>query len=144
MDPLSIAAFAATVLEVGIRVSGQVNGAITTWKTTDVVLLALSNETSNLNLVLDHMYRAWQEIAECESQLPATRDETLSSTLASLLEDADKLLRRLQTLILDIGSRPRTRRRFTWLQKQSLAIDLQGDLRNVRLRLSELLLANSA
>ena len=144
MDPLSIAAFAATVLEVGIRVSGQVNGAITTWKTTDVVLLALSNETSNLNLVLDHMYRAWQEIAECESQLPATRDETLSSTLASLLEDADKLLRRLQTLILDIGSRPRTRRRFTWLQKQSLATDLQGDLRNVRLRLSELLLANSA
>ena len=144
MDPLSIAAFAATVLEVGIRVSGQVNGAITTWKTTDVVLLALANETSNLNLVLDHMYRAWQEIAECESQLPATRDETLSSTLASLLEDADKLLRRLQTLILDIGSRPRTRRRFTWLQKQSLAIDLQGDLRNVRLRLSELLLANSA
>jgi hypothetical protein len=144
MDPLSVAAFAVTVLQVGISVSVQINGVITTWKTADAVLLALANEASDLNLVLDHTYRAWQGIAECESQLPAARDETLSGTLASSLEQADTLLRRLQTLILDIGSRPRTRRRYAWLQRHSLTADLQGDLRNVRLRLTELLLANSA
>jgi hypothetical protein len=144
MDPFSIVAFAATILELGLRVSGQMNGVISTWKTADPVILALANEISDLNLVLHHMSHTWHTVrnnAGGGAKGGTEYNESFLAALNDLLSHAERLLQQLEVVVLEVASLSKTRRKFVWLKRHGIAKDLQVRLRGVRTRATELLLA---
>jgi len=138
MDPISIAAFAAAIVEIGLRVSGHTNGLIRTWKTADPVILALANEISDLVIILNHVQQAAMAMESSKRHDPA-----LLLTLKGALHQADDFLTQLESVVEEVGSLSTTKRRFKWLKQSTVAARMQEQLISVRRRITEILLSHS-
>jgi len=143
MDPVSIVALAATVLEIGIRVSGHLGNVVATWKSADPVILALANEISDLTVVLDHMNCAWKRIRDISDPNDASDVGFLGAFNGALLQ-AELHLQELERVIIETGSLGNLKRKYKWLRNSAVAKDMQAKLRDVRLRLTELLITYNA
>jgi hypothetical protein len=141
MDPLSIIVSVATLLDVGMRVSREMNSVIKTWKTATPTIFALHNEISDLNVVLDHMSHTWQTI---RANTSGTKyDRNFLAAFEDNLTQAEHLLQKTESFVLELKSLSSLKMKYKWLRKNSVAEELKDQLREVRVRLGELLAAYS-
>ncbi len=139
MDPLSIIASVASILELGLKVSKGVDGIVRTWKTASPVIFAINNEVSDLNVVLDHMSHAWHGI----QKNPGVNkyDAHFSEAFNAQLEQAEDILGQVDQLIRELRAMSSFKMKLKWLSRNSRVAEQKNKLKDVRLRLSELLLA---
>jgi DUF971 family protein len=135
MDPFSIFASVTTLLEVGLRASKELNGVIRIWKTAIPVIIALHNEVSDLNIVLDQT-RLAEGFVRAKG---AKYDVGFLEALEHHIHQAQTVLGEINVLIREIKLQGKYKKKYTWLFKHTLARDLQQNLRDVRLRINELL-----
>jgi hypothetical protein len=139
MDPLTIIVSAASLLEVGMKISKEVDGIIKLWTTASPVIYALHNEISDLNVVLDYMSHAWNAVNIKANG--AKFDNHFLKAFNAQLEQAEDLLGQLDRLVTELRAASSFKMKLKWMKKNSRAAELQGKLRDVRSRLSELLAA---
>lgn len=139
MDPISLIASVATLLEVGMRVSREMDGVIKTWSTATPVIFAIYNEVSDLNVVLDHMSHAWATVRDGPDGESKYQQQFLEAFNAGL-EQAEALLEQLEKMVVELKGLGSLKRKYQWLKKNTVAAELQGRLRDVRMRLTELLI----
>jgi len=139
MDPLSIIASAASILELGLKVNKGVHGIVKTWKSASPVLFAIHNEISDLNVVLDHMTNAWMNVhAKADD---SKYDAHFLKALHSELDQAERLLGQIDQMVQELRAMSSLRMKFKWLSRNSRVTVTQGMLKDVRMRISELMLA---
>jgi len=139
MDPLSIVASAASILELGLKVSKGVNGVITTWRSAAPVIFALHNEVSDLNVVLDHMTHAWTSI-HAKSR-DNKQDRHFLKAFHLQLDQAEDVLHQINREVQALRAMNSFKMKFKWLSRNSRVAGMQSRLKDVRMRLSELMLA---
>lgn len=137
MDPFSIFVSVATLLEVGMRASRELGGVIQTWKGAPPAILALYNEVSDLNIVLDHT----RSVGETIDAKGAKYDAKFLEALDDHLYQARKLLTELEILVLSLKDLSSVKKKYKWLFRNTDASGLQHRLREVRARVNELLIA---
>jgi hypothetical protein len=137
MDPLSVVASVASLLEIGMRVSKELNGVIHTWKTAAPSIIALYNEITDLNVVLDHT-RSAQETVQAKG---AKYDAAFLEAMNDNLRQCEKVMVELDTLVVELRSMGNLKMKYKWLRKNSVASEMQTQLRDIRVRINELLVA---
>jgi Fungal N-terminal domain of STAND proteins len=137
MDPLSIIASALTILEVGTKVSKGLSEIINTWNGAPPAILALYNEISDLNVVLDHVSDAQRTVKANGAKF----DTQFLEALDEHLYQARQLLSQLETLVRELKDLSSVKKKYKWLFKNSEATNLQHRIREVRSRINDLLVA---
>ena len=101
--------------------------------------MALSNEVSDLVVVLDHIYAAQESVRAKGGK----HDHQFIVALESNLVQTEELLHQLATLLVELKALSSLKRKYKWQRKQYVAEDLQRRLRMSRLRINELLIAHN-
>jgi hypothetical protein len=137
MDPLSIVASIASVLQFGVSVSTGLGALISTWKNASPAIYALYNEVSDLNVVLDHAHRCQETVALSATPLNAK----FLASLSDQLTQARQILGKMEELVNQLVQLGGWKKRWKWLAKTNKATELKYRLRSVRIRINELLVA---
>jgi hypothetical protein len=138
-DPFSVFSATLGILDVSERISAKVVDLFCNWKDAPILILALSSETTELNNVMDRIREAEQTVrGYCMQQ-----DMGFVFALDAQLRKARCYLEALETLVDDLKRGTSIVRRNKWLLKKSTAAKLQTQLRDIRLRIHELLTAHN-
>lgn len=139
MDPFSVAAGVVGVLDSGIRLASGLRSLIETWRASVPEILSLHNEVADLNVILHRT-----EAARLGVLLTATKqDAVFAEALMDHLQQAESHLLAIEKLVAHVRSLVGSRRRFEWLRQKSRAERMKRDLRRVRVRINDLLLAHN-
>ena len=137
MNPFSIAAGVAGFLSLSGSRAQYLRRLIHNAKYAPHEILALSNEVSDINLVLSDIDSTNRIIGS------SVQTEDLCNALPELLKTARSSVRKLEDLVAEVYTvLPNGRakfQRYTWVRKRASAISLQHDLVNVKKSLSLLL-----
>lgn len=128
-----------SVLDVGTRVSARLGHLIQDWKDAPPLILCLANEMADLKIVLDRIYDAQQSVRNST----ALQSVELVASLDSQLQSAQRHFMDLDTLVNEMNRLKSFKRRNKWIRKRSRASTLRTELKAVRIRISELLLAHN-
>ena len=124
-DPLSVSASVVAVLGAGISVSNAIKTVIQGYREAPVAITALSNEVSDLIVVL-------QEVRD------RNLDGVTAGSLAAALSRAEAKLEELRVFVQglgvvdSVGKWRRTYERATWGKKKERAQELKSGLRDVK------------
>lgn len=125
-----------SVLDIGVRTSTKLSQLINEWKFAPNLLLALSNEVSDLDVVLDRIKESQNTIQTSN----ILQNAELLTQLNTQLQRAKHTLTELEKSINDFDRLSTLRKRNKWLLKKSKAESLQKDLRIRRRQINDLLL----
>jgi hypothetical protein len=131
---------ALSILDVSGRISAMVTDLIRNWNKAPTLILALSNEMSDLKILMDRVRDAGQTVRGSNTQL----NTEFTFALDVQLQKATDYLGELEKLVDDLNRGKLIERRNKWLLKKSTAAKLQTQLRDVRLRINELLVVHNA
>lgn len=138
-DPFSAFSAALSVLDVTGRTSAKLVDLVCNWKDAPALIVALSNETEDLKVVMDRIRDAGQTVQDRNMK----NDTDFTFALGAQLQKARDHLGELETLVDDLKRGNSIVERGKWLLKKSIAAEIQTQLRDVRLRINELLLAHN-
>lgn len=132
----AFAIFAAVpgLLDIAGRSSAGLVHAIKAWKSVPASLLALSNEVSDLKLVLDHV----ATLAD-----PQISNSSLEDTLSQQLRKASQHLGELDSLMTEFNALPRYKQKTRWIAKRSKVEQLKNNIKEVRSKMADLLLIHN-
>ncbi|KAK0708868.1 hypothetical protein B0T21DRAFT_83037 [Apiosordaria backusii] len=138
-DPLSIASGVASLLNVAGRTATCLYEFHQDLKHGPDLILALSNEVSDLTLVLDRVNGA------CESlENLAVRESTpYVSALGAQLGKAQEVFAKLETLSIALSKQKRSMQRIKWCLRQNKVTALKSEVREVRLKINEIMTAHN-
>ncbi|KAI0439742.1 hypothetical protein F4803DRAFT_27368 [Xylaria telfairii] len=139
-DPFSILAGAAGLADVAIKTSLKLCSLVSEFKTAPALILALSNEITEISIVLERVDESRKAV---ESLGDWQHDAGFLNDLNGQLNNARTILGDLGALaaILSLGNSPAER--FRWLRKKKHAAQLKGRLKAARERINELLVAHN-
>ncbi|KAK4200931.1 ankyrin repeat-containing domain protein [Triangularia verruculosa] len=138
-DPLSIASGVASLLNVAGRTATCLYEFQQDLKHGPDLILALSNEVSDLILVLDRINEAQETL-----QMLARQESTgYVSALGTQLDKVREVLSRLEALAASLSKQKRSMQRIKWCLRQNKAAVLKSEVREVRLRINEIMMAHN-
>ena len=119
-DPLSVSASLVAIVGAGISVGKTLEALIRDYRETPVAVTALSNEVSDLVLVL----------TEVRAVVDQNAGQTVQTTLVTVLERADAKLVLLKTFVdgLDAAGKLDRVERVKWTRKKKKAALLKKEL----------------
>jgi hypothetical protein len=138
-DPLSIAASAFAVLQIGAACAKSLLSIIQSIRDAPEELMILSNEVTSLNAIID-------EARQVSGSLAAGGSSTsqFNETFERLLKEAEDTLRSLNTLASKYKSKSRAIQSLWWLRQKTLVNKYFVRLRNIRGNMDSLLTSQTA
>jgi hypothetical protein len=106
-----------------------------TWKTAPLEILALSNEVTDLNIVLHYTKYA------CESAKTVCANADLTEALEVHIQTARRFLTEVDNTLSQLAPMKELRKRTKWLQLSASLAVKKNELKNVRIRIRDLLQA---
>ena len=139
-DPLSILAGVGSLINATTRISTGLQKLHGGLKNGPDLIIALSNEISDLTLVLDQTHCAQDALGRFNP------DDSASFVVALKLQldRAQDLLSKLDSLSKALLKRKRSVQRVKWVLHDSKAAALKSEVREARLRIHEILTAHHA
>lgn len=140
-EPISLVASVAGLLDVSLRSSKALHSLQSQLKNAPNLIRALSNEVEDLKAVLARV----EDTAKA-SKASAQHTPSITATIIDLeaqLLKAKAILADLDTLTKKLAAEKPTLKRIKWCLKQSRASELQTDLKEVRTKINELLVAHN-
>ncbi|KAL2682397.1 hypothetical protein Neosp_006848 [[Neocosmospora] mangrovei] len=140
-EPISLIASVAGVLDVSFRSSKALHSWQSQLRNAPNLIRALSNEVEDLKAVLarvEDTAKASKTSGQHVPGLPAT-----VADLEAQLQKAKVTLSDLDTLTKKLAAERPTMKKIKWCLKQSKASELQGDLKEIRTKINELLVAHN-
>lgn len=137
-DPFSVFSAAAGVLDIALRATKALHGLCSELREAPALILALSNETADVSVVLGRVDEARANLARLE------RDKMFFVALDCHLTTARAVILRLEALISALQVRSGSIKRIKWCLRKNKASALKDDLRDVRQRINEILTAHIA
>ncbi|ETS76342.1 hypothetical protein PFICI_11729 [Pestalotiopsis fici W106-1] len=138
-EAFAVLASVIGVLDVACRTSAGLIDAVRTWRKCPSLLLALSNEVTDLKVILDHLAKVYQDP---DARLKLSNDE-LSTAIQGHIEIIARHLRKLDVLIRDLKLLTCQRQKLRLLYKTRQVGELEGHLRDGRLKINHLLLIHN-
>ena len=138
-DPVSIVATVSGLLDITLRASKLLRNTYTELKSAPVLIFALANEAADIAVVLTQIRDAVEELGEEKG----VQENSLQPQLRSALSKAASILDDLGALAFMLSGESTTTQRVKWLLKKGQAATLQARLRDVRTRITELLLTHT-
>lgn len=127
------------VLDIAGRTSARLIKTVQTWKNCPSVILALSNEVSDVRVILDHLAKVCQD-PDASSTLH-TRD--LPSAIQTHVQKTACYLRELDVIVKELEILPGTKQKLKLVFKKMQVGKLETSLRDVRMKLNHLLLIHN-
>ena len=122
-----------------MRLAAGLRSLIETWRASAPEILSLHNEVADLNVILHRT-----EAARLGVLLTATKqDMAFAESLMDHLRQAEAQLMAIEKLVAQVRSLVGNRRRFEWLRQKSRVERMKRNLRHVRVRINDLLLAHN-
>jgi hypothetical protein len=135
MDALSAA---LSILDTSTKASTSLAALCIKLKNAPDLILALSNEVSDLRLVLDSFHDAQEVVGRLQSGQKAG----FQTAINVQLERAEILLAELNVLITRLNSKTKSMKRIYWCLEEANAIKLKNDLKEMRAQLQEIMVAS--
>lgn len=139
-DPFSILAGAAGLADVSVTTSSKLHSLISEFKRAPDLILALSNETAEISVVLERVNESRQVV---ESVGDAQHDAAFLAALDSQLNSARDILTELESLAVLLSPGKPANQGFRRLRQKKHATKLRSRLKEVRERINELLVAHN-
>lgn len=137
-DPFSIFAGAVSVTDVAVKTSLKLGSLISDFRGAPTLILALSNEVIEIRVVLERVKESQQAV---QSLRNPQHDAAFLAALDDQLTKAKTIVTDLESLITTLSTGNSPTERFRWLRKKKHAADLKDELKAVRERINELLVA---
>jgi hypothetical protein len=134
-----VLASASSLLDITIRASSAFHKIYKELKDGPALILALSNETADLTIVLNQVGRAKKTL----ERLDPHENAAVVTALGARLGRAKEILENLDTFATDLLRQKRSTQRIQWCLKKGKATTLKDDVREVRMKLNELLTAHN-
>jgi DNA repair exonuclease SbcCD ATPase subunit len=139
MDPLSVFATAATLLDITARTSGSLRNLYGQLKAAPALILALSNETADITVVLNRVADAKQTLDRLDKQ----QNAAFIASINNHLSEAKAVLSRLEALSNTLLKQEGSIKRIKWCLRSAQAATLKDEIRAVRQRINEILAAHT-
>jgi hypothetical protein len=136
-DPVSLLACVLGTLEIGTRLTTALNGVLRTWKTAPAEILAIHNEISDLNIVLNYTRNALP--SKTQHGENALRNINFREALLKEVDAAKEILDDIDNSISIFSAMQKIKRRVYWLKHNGNIEAKKGQLRSIRIRINELL-----
>ncbi|KAN0112343.1 hypothetical protein V8E51_005294 [Hyaloscypha variabilis] len=140
MDPFSIFVSAGSLLDMAVRASGALILLYREMKNAPDLILALSNEIADITLVLDRVYDARLTLVTRRRHDSNSSSKYLT-ILDSHLATARIILGKLEQLSTGLHERKRLGKSIRWCLIKPQAEELKHELKNIRARIREVLIA---
>ncbi|KAJ3463757.1 hypothetical protein MRS44_008543 [Fusarium solani] len=140
-EPISLIASVAGLLDVSLRSSKALHSLQSQLRNAPNLIRALSNEVEDLKAVLARVEDT-AKASKASGQHVPNIAATVIDLEAQLLK-AKVILADLETLTKKLAAEKPTLKRIKWCLKQSQASELQTDLKEVRTKINELLVAHN-
>ncbi|RMJ18629.1 hypothetical protein CDV36_001718 [Fusarium kuroshium] len=140
-EPISLIASVAGLLDVSLRSSKALHSLQSQLRNAPNLIQALSNEVEDLKAVLARVEDTTKASKSSGQHVPA-----ITATMVDLeaqLRKAKVTLSDLETLTKNLAAEKPTLKRVKWCLKQSRASELQSELKEVRTKINELLVAHN-
>ncbi|KAI0403872.1 hypothetical protein F4802DRAFT_569705 [Xylaria palmicola] len=138
-EPFSILSAAAGLADVSVRTSLKLRSLISEFKNAPALILALSNETAEISVILERVNESRQAV---ERLGDSQQDTGFLDCLRGQLNDARTILADLEALTALLSPGKPANKRFRWLRQKKHAANLKDRLKEVRERINELLIAH--
>ncbi|MCJ1314219.1 hypothetical protein MMC25_007899 [Agyrium rufum] len=139
MAELSLLVNVANLLDMGIRCRKSISDLVRQYRDAPNELIALSNEVSDLNIVLTEIESTYNSLS-AHAGGPQTRFATaLAGQLATAKANLNKLDSLTRSLSTALPSGSVKFNNFAWLSKRNLAIKLKDSIRDTRSNITLLL-----
>lgn len=136
MDPFSVFSSAISVLDIAIRASKALHGLYTELAEAPELILALSNETADISMVLSRVSEARKML----NRLDAPQNTAFLEALDRHILTAKVILSRLDILVTELHRQSGSVKRIKWCLRKNKAFTLKDELRAVRQRINEILI----
>ncbi|KAF7540707.1 hypothetical protein G7054_g1128 [Neopestalotiopsis clavispora] len=127
------------LLDVAGRTSAGLIDAIHAWRKCPSLLLALSNEVTDLKVILNHLAKIYQD----PSVRPKVSNEELSTAIQGHVETIARHLRKLDGLIENLKRLKGSKQKLMLVYKKREVDVLERNLRDGRLKINNLLLIHN-
>lgn len=135
-EAFGIVAAVIGVVDVGTRVAVQLLAIRHAWKKAPLEILALSNEVSDLNIVMHYTKGA------CESAKPASTNPDFIKVLDEHIRSAQLHLSEVTDILYPLLAMKELKRKTKWLKMKARLMAKRNDLKMVRTRIRDLLQAH--
>ncbi|RSM20305.1 hypothetical protein CDV31_000800 [Fusarium ambrosium] len=140
-EPISLIASVAGLLDVSLRSSKALHSLQSQLRNAPNLIQALSNEVEDLKAVLARVEDTKKASKSSGQHVPAITAAMVD--LEAQLRKAKVTLSDLDTLTKNLAAEKPTLKRVKWCLKQSRASELQSELKEVRTKINELLVAHN-
>jgi hypothetical protein len=135
-DPISILSGVVSLLDVSRRASSGLLALCRDLKNAPELILALSNEVSDINVVLSRMNDSRMAADSASKQ-----NLSFLTTLEYQFDKAKVLLSDLERLLRTLSQEKSRTQRIKWVLRKSNAEELKNQLREVRVKMNETLVS---
>ncbi|RTE76990.1 hypothetical protein BHE90_008552 [Fusarium euwallaceae] len=141
-EPISLIASVAGLLDVSLRSSKALHSLQSQLRNAPNLIQALSNEVEDLKAVLARVEDTTNASKTSRQHVPVITATT--ADLEAQLQKAKAVLADLDILTNNLAAEKPTLKRIKWCLKQSRASELQSELKEVRTKINELLVAHNS
>ncbi|RSL89936.1 hypothetical protein CEP51_000961 [Fusarium floridanum] len=141
-EPISLIASVAGLLDVSLRSSKALHSLQSQLRNAPNLIQALSNEVEDLKAVLARVEDTTNASKTSGQHVPVITATT--ADLEAQLQKAKAVLADLDILTNNLAAEKPTLKRIKWCLKQSRASELQSELKEVRTKINELLVAHNS
>lgn len=138
-ETFAVLASVVGLLDVAGRTSAGLIDAIHTWRKCPSLLLALSNEVTDLKVILNHLAKVYQDPS---ARLQVSNEE-LSTAIQGHIKTIKHHLRNLDGLIEKLKRLKGPRQKLRLVFKKKEVDELERNLRDGRLKINNLLLVHN-
>lgn len=142
-DPFSIFSSALSLTDIATRTSASLISISRELKNAPGLILALSNEVTDISLVLERV-RDTRQVSNGLSLLGHNQHTEYLAALDNQLNKARFLLKKLEDISTDLASEKKPQKRIKWILKRSNAEALKNQLIAARTKINEILSAYNA
>ncbi|KAK3386478.1 hypothetical protein B0H63DRAFT_540372 [Podospora didyma] len=140
-DPLSALSGIVSLIDITTRASASLHKLYMELKNAPTLILALANEIADLTVVLDRASGARDTLG----RLDPAENAGFVTALSALLDKAKDILSRLEMLSKDLlRQKWSSVKRVKWSLTQSKATSLKNEVREVRIKMNEILIAHNS
>lgn len=136
-EVFGVVAAVVGVVDVGSRVSARLRDITHTWKHAPAEILALSNEVTDITVVLHHTKDA------CNSTKAVSADSALAKDLDKYINTARSILTELNNILDQLASTRSLRKKVKWIQLKDVVLSKKNELKSTRTEIRELLRAHN-
>jgi hypothetical protein len=126
-------------MDTGTRLSTALSNIIKIWINAPAEVMAIHNEITDLTIFLDHLRSAGRNV-EANTTL---QDESLVKALNEELATAHVILTELETMLNQLLEMRKFKKGLKWIRQNPVMEKKKASLRNVKLRIHDLLWAHN-